>query len=486
MHPQNAKQVWQAALGELELQMTKANYNTWLKDTAVISYEDDLFVVGVPTTFVAEWLEARMKGHIKRTLISILGRTVDVRFVVRAASQNGNGTGNGYGGKTTDSKAKRRSGKGLATLAHAPLPEDDLAGTSFSSPAASTAGKLHSRYTFDSFVVGSSNRLAHAAALAAAERPGETYNPLFIYGGVGLGKTHLLHAIGHLALGRRVDVIYVSSEQFTNELINAIRERKNEEFRAKYRSTDILLIDDIHFICGKESTQEEFFHTFNDLHSASRQIVISSDRPPKSLSLLEDRLRSRFEWGLIADIQPPDFEMRVAILRAKAEIQRAIIPPEVLDFIAQKVQSNIRELEGALNRLLAYTRLNHLPLNAETATFALNEVFGTSSRRRTITPELIVQAVAKYYSLEAGMLRGKKRDRETALARQIAMHIMREETQLSLGEIGQQLGGRDHTTVIHGCEKISTGVQDNNQLKREILEIKEMIHSGKGLEGLGG
>ncbi len=313
--------------------------------------------------------------------------------------------------------------------------------------------RLNPRYTFDAFIVGNSNRLAHAASLAVAEAPGESYNPLFLYGGVGLGKTHLLHAIGHQGVQTGLAVLYVSSEQFTNEIINAIRYRTTEEFRAKYRSVDILLVDDIQFIAGKESTEEEFFHTFNSLHEMSKQIVICSDRPPKAIVSLEERLRSRFEWGLIADIQPPDLETRMAILRVKADLLRYRVPDDIIAYIAGRVQTNIRELEGCLNRLMAYQQLHRTDLTMDVARAAMSSL-GNDNREPRLNSRQIAQAVAEYYHISLEAMCGKQRDKHIVMPRQIAMYLIRQETQASLLEIGQLFGGRDHSTVLHACDKI--------------------------------
>ncbi len=334
--------------------------------------------------------------------------------------------------------------------------------------------RLNPRYTFSTFIVGSGNRLAHAASQAVAEAPGQAYNPLFLYGGVGLGKTHLLHAVGHTALERDLTVLYVSSETFTNEIINAILHRTTEEFRAKYRSVDVLLVDDIQFIAGKDSTEEEFFHTFNSLYESNKQIVICSDRPPQAIVSLAERLRSRFEWGLIADIQPPDLETRVAILRAKAEGMHRPVPDEVIDYLASRVQSNIRELEGSLNRLLAFTQLQSLPLNLETAKAAMTSVVSDGMQRRVSIAD-VLGAVAEYYHVSANDLCGKQRDKHIVVPRQVAMYLMRQETEASLLEIGQALGGRDHSTVLHGCEKIGREVNENSTLRKEVLAIRQQL-----------
>ncbi len=334
--------------------------------------------------------------------------------------------------------------------------------------------RLNPRYTFDAFIVGGSNRLAHAASLAVAEAPGESYNPLFLYGGVGLGKTHLLHAIGHQGVQTGLAVLYVSSEQFTNEIINAIRYRTTEEFRAKYRSVDILLVDDIQFIAGKESTEEEFFHTFNSLHEMSKQIVICSDRPPKAIVSLEERLRSRFEWGLIADIQPPDLETRMAILRVKADLLRYRVPDDIIAYIAGRVQTNIRELEGCLNRLMAYQQLHHLDLTMDVARAAMTSL-GNDTRESRLNGKQIAQSVAEYYHISLDAMCGKQRDKHIVMPRQIAMYLIRQETQVSLLEIGQLFGGRDHSTVMHACEKIDREVNINPTLRREIVAIREQL-----------
>jgi chromosomal replication initiator protein len=359
------------------------------------------------------------------------------------------------------------------------MPDDDMPIRSgpppgYTGPAIPTP-RLNTRYTFDTFIVGGGNRLAHAASVAVAEAPGQAYNPLFLYGGVGLGKTHLLHAIGHTAIERGLTVLYVSSETFTNEIINAILRRTTEEFRAKYRSVDLLLVDDIQFIAGKDSTEEEFFHTFNSLYETNRQIVICSDRPPKAIVSLAERLRSRFEWGLIADIQPPDMETRIAILRAKSEAMSRNVPDEVINWLANRVQSNIRELEGSFNRLFAFSQLQGLPLTIDTAKAALANLSSDARARRVSIPE-ILEAVCEYYRISADDLCGKQRDKHIVVPRQVAMYLMRQETEASLLEIGQALGGRDHSTVLHGCEKIEREMNDNTPLRKEIGAIRQQLH----------
>jgi chromosomal replication initiator protein len=334
------------------------------------------------------------------------------------------------------------------------------------------------KYTFDSFVTGSSNRFAHAASLAVADNPGRAYNPLFIYGGVGLGKTHLMQAIGHSVLfnTKSLKVAYVTSETFTNDVVIAIREHKNVELRNKYRTVDILLIDDIQFVAGKESTQEEFFHTFNTLYEANKQIVISSDRPPKEFSTLEERMRSRFEWGLVADIQPPDLETRVAILSKKAKNESYNIPDDVFLFIASKVKSNIRELEGALLQVVARTSLNHKPINMETTQDALKEILSTD-RPQNITIQMIQKAVAQVYNLKMDDFKARRRTNDIAFPRQVAMYLSREMADFALTKIGEEFGGRDHTTVMHACDRIKEELSINSSVKEKIDEVIKILRS---------
>jgi chromosomal replication initiator protein len=447
MKTRPAAEIWKAALDELQGKVSPANYQTWLKNTVGLTYSDSCFTVGVSSSFVTESLEKRLHPLIEKTLIGITGKPLSVQFQVHL--------GNGDEELTP------------------PVPSSASSTNYKQRPG---APKLNRKYTFSSFIVGSSNRLAHAAALGVAENPGNSYNPLFVYSGVGLGKTHLLHAIGWEAIRVRPRVMYVTAEQFTNEFISAIRERRSEDFRDKYRSVDVLLLDDIQFIAGKEQTQEGLFHTFNALHTGNSQIVISCDRPPKSLTLLEDRLRSRFEWGLIVDMQPPDLETRIAILQTKAEEQKTGAPPEVLNFIARRIQKNIRELEGALNRVLAYARLTKSPLTVELATQALADI-SSDAHKRTLTPAVIMSVVATFFNIPPETLQGKRRDKTSSQARQIAMYLLREELQCSWTQIGRELGGRDHSTILHGYHKISDEVNADHGLRRDLLEIRENLYS---------
>jgi chromosomal replication initiator protein len=445
-----ADEIWQAALGELQLEMTRATFETWVKPTSLLSYEDGRFAFAVPNAYAQEWLQNRLLSTVKRVLTGITGRSVEVKFVV------------------WNKEEKKEPVTLLNGIDQNSLPNSNTVGRT------PLANGLNPRYVFDTFVVGNSNRLAHAACQAVAEKPAMQYNPLFLYGGVGLGKTHLLHAIGHVAATNGLQVLYVSSEEFTNELINSIRAQNTSAFRDKYRTIDVLLVDDIQFIAGKESTQEEFFHTFNALHGNGKQIVMTSDRPPKALITLEDRLRSRFEWGLIADIQAPDLETRLAILRDKAESHGSPIPDNVLDFIARQVQSNIRELEGALNRVLAYARLTGSPLTPELASSALADLM---ARPTTVTLDELVMTVADFYSISRDDLLGRGRIKELVHPRQVVMYLAREELQLTLPQIGDSLGGRDHTTVIYGVDKITQSIDNDDNIRREVLAIRERLYN---------
>jgi chromosomal replication initiator protein len=449
-----AKKQWQAALGELELQMTRATFDTWLRGTDVIDCRGEVLTVYVRHAYAVDWLQNRLLPVIKGTLQRHAGPNVQVVFT-----------------------ACRPPNDELLTFVpeqihvEAAVPHRTVPGGNGHAPCI-----LNPRYTFDSFVVAPSNRLAHSASLAVAENPAHAYNPLFIYGGAGLGKTHLLHALGHEAQKRGLSVLYVSSEVFTNDLVSAIRGQRTKRFRAKYRGNDLLLLDDVQFFIGKERTQEEFFHTFNALHSTGKQIVLSCDRPPRALSALEDRLRSRLGWGLIVDVQPPDFETRMAILRAKAEDLGVHAGDEVLAFVARKAPGNVRELEGAFNCVVARSRLVKAPLDLDLAHGALERILARSA---VPSPERILRVVAKHYGLEEGELTGRSRRREVSVPRQLCMYLIREVTDTSLPKIGQLLGGRDHSTILHGCEKIGAQIESDEDLRRDWLAIKEILADSK-------
>lgn len=445
----DAKRIWQAALGELQLELTRATFETWLRDTHLVAYEDGVFVIGVANSYARDWLESRLRSVVARVLTRLTGRTTSVRFVVWEK-------------------------EGTESGAHTPLLL--LEERSAKAPRGSEWANctLNPRYTFDSFIVGSGNRLAHAACMAVAEKPANAFNPLFLYGGVGLGKTHLLHAIGHFCKARGLQILYVSAETFTNQLIEAIRHQSTETFRETYRTVDVLLMDDIQFIAGKESTQEEFFHTFNALHGNGAQIVISSDRPPRAMATLEERLRSRFEWGLTVDIQPPDLETRIAILRRKITEMGVSVPDEICYLIADRFQSNIRELEGALNRVVAVATLTHQPLTPGLALQALEEL--ATRTRPQVTPEMVIRTVADFYGLTVEALIGPSRRQEIVRPRQIACYLLRQEANASLTQIGQWLGGRDHTTVLHACERIVASLEEDGALRREVQAIRERLY----------
>jgi chromosomal replication initiator protein DnaA len=563
-------QVWRAAQERLRQEMTRTQFDTWLRGTWLADERDGVTVLCVRTTFAKEHLETRFRERIETAIASVTGRSCTLVLEVVAGEQEPIGdSGDGRrdavsptrrhariansGGPTLFDSSPDVDTRAVGVGAVTPhryasnadsaisntagisrphsggdklpaivsigdqdeQPDGDEIDSSHATGSrretiAETAGagdrgtsvtgyrrvsgeasatdseqqalmssqiavpRLNQRYTFSTFIVGSGNQLAHAASQAVADTPGKAYNPLFLYGGVGLGKTHLLHAIGHTAIARDLVVLYVSSETFTNEIVNAIRYRTTEEFRAKYRSVDVLLVDDIQFIAGKDSTEEEFFHTFNSLYESSKQIVMCSDRPPKAIVSLEERLRSRFEWGLIADIQPPDLETRVAILRAKSDVLGRRVPDEVIDYLASRVQSNIRDLEGSFNRLLAMNQLQGLPLTLETAKAALNNLASDGQQKRVSLDE-ILETVAEYYRIPREDLCGKQRDKHIVVPRQVAMFLMRQETQASLLDIGNALGGRDHSTVLHGCEKIARAVNDNTALRKELMAIRQQL-----------
>lgn len=445
-HTSSLDSIWLKTLTKLQTELSKPSFETWLGSTRLLDIQEDTLIISVPNDFTKDWLESRYAPLIRSAIQPFIGHPVGLRFIIPDP--------NGF------------------TELSIPNPSPS------SQPVNSFSSHLNLKYSFDSFVIGNSNRFAHAACLAVAESPSKSYNPLFIYGGVGLGKTHLMHAIGNFVIQRlpKTRILYVSSEKFTNEMIDSIREQKQIEFRNHYRNVDILLIDDIQFLAGKEGTQEEFFHTFNALYDANKQIIISSDRPPKEIPTLEDRLRSRFEWGLITDIQTPDLETRIAILRKKAKIENLQVPNEVTVYIADNIRSNIRELEGALIRVMAYASLNSTPITAEVAAEALKEIL-PASNSKPIDISSIQQAVADYYHLPLSDFKAKKRTRAVAFPRQIAMYLARKMTDCSLPKIGEEFGGRDHTTVIHAHDKIQGILSIDPQLEKKISEIISHIQS---------
>ncbi|WP_405098136.1 chromosomal replication initiator protein DnaA [Oceanobacillus sp. FSL H7-0719] len=445
---ENIDELWLAALDKIEEKVSKPSYDTWLKNTKAVELNKSTLIVSAPNEFARDWLENQYTDVISEILEEVTGSILETKFIIPDS--------------TTDADETKTDMKPQKSANNHDIPKS----------------MLNDKYTFDTFVIGAGNRFAHAASLAVAEAPAKAYNPLFIYGGVGLGKTHLMHAIGHYVRQHNPDakVAYITSEKFTNEFINAIMENKSNSFRNKYRNIDVLLIDDIQFIAGKESTQEEFFHTFNALHEESKQIIISSDRPPKEIPTLEDRLRSRFEWGLITDITPPDLETRIAILNKKAKAEGLEIPNEVMLYIANQINTNIRELEGALIRVVAYSSLVNQDIDASLAAEALKDII-PSNKPKVITIEGIQEVVSKKYNIRMEDFAAKKRTKSIAFPRQIAMYLSRELTDLSLPKIGEEFGGRDHTTVIHAHEKIAKMIEKEAEFNREIDELIETIKS---------
>jgi len=439
---ESAKEIWQSALGKLQIQVSKANYTTWLSNSQGLSCQDNIFVVSVPNVFVAEWLSKRLYPLVRKTLVDIMGKDVDVQFEIHNPEQ----------------------------LSASPVANQTDGGTS----SKATKYKFNPRYTFDNFVVSDSNRLAYAAAVEVAENPGSSYNPLLIHSSTGQGKTHLLHAIGHLTTNNGLQAAYITAEQFANEFVLAVRENQVDKFRSKFRDIHIFLFDDVHFLIDKKQTLQCFFHTFNELYNNNHQIVITADRAPKDMHPLSSKLESRLEGGLVVDIQPPDLETRLNILRAKAE---AMMTPElegVLHIIAEKVCENVRQLEGALIYLTAQAKLSGTKITPET----INKLLTSTTRKQDI--KLLLRTVADYFSLSAEELINKKRDRKTTLARHVAIYLMREGHNCSLTEIGKELGGRNHATILHGYEKIASELNINPNLSNQIAEIKEKINSQKG------
>jgi len=439
------KNLWDKTLDIIKSELSEVSFNTWIKSCEPMSISSDTIKISVPNSFTQDILDKRYKDLVINSIKAVCSKIYKIEFIIMS---------DGYDNNENNTPEISKS----------IIVNDEMSST------------LNPKYTFKSFVIGNSNRFAHAASLAVAESPAKAYNPLFIYGGVGLGKTHLMHAIGHyiLASNPNAKVVYVSSEKFTNELINAIKDDKNEEFRNKYRNVDILLIDDIQFIAGKERTQEEFFHTFNALHDANKQIILSSDRPPKEIPTLEDRLRSRFEWGLIADIQVPDFETRMAILKKKADVENLNIANEVMGYIATKIKSNIRELEGALIRIIAYSSLTNREVTVDLATEALKDII-SKKQGKHVTIDIIQDVVSSYFNLRIEDLKSQRRTRNVVYPRQIAMYLSRKLTDMSLPKIGEEFGGRDHTTVIHAYEKISDNLKVDDSLQQTVNDLTKKL-----------
>ena len=444
MENRSAREIWGAALGELQVQVSRSNYRTWLEKTVGLEYQNEYFVVSVPNTFIAEYLDRNQRSLIEKTLIHLTSSPeIQVSFQVDGRYKN---SSNGH-----------------------------TANPVIFNPALSGPTQFNPKYVFDSFIVGDGNRLAYAAAHAVATNPGKIYNPLYIYGGVGLGKTHLLHAIGHMAQSRHIQVTCISAEQFTSEFVSSVRQKKVEDFNLKYRHAGMLLIDDIHFIGGKKQTEESFFHTFNSLHNANRQIVFTSDQPPRAIPLLDKRLRSRFEWGLVVDIQPPGLETRQAILQSKAKQRGINIADDVLEFIASQGQQSIRELEGSLNRVTAFAKLFDAQPSLELAEQAIANIGSREEAVDISTHSLVINAVANIFGLKPEDLKGSKRDKETSLARRVAMYLLRQNTSCSLAQVGALLGDRDPSAVTNACKKLAAELSRNRALKHKLAEIQKII-----------
>ena len=468
--------IWQEMLQRMAQEFSSRVFETWLKSAMPLSISENRFEIGVPKKFVKEWIEENYAVRMQQMLEEISGKPLQLLITnLDIKDEEEPITVPAPTAKSENQPTAGAAEQAAATPVEAAVVEEAEAVAAPDEPSA----LLNPKYTFESFVIGNSNRFAHAAALAVAEVPAKVYNPLFLYGGVGLGKTHLMHAIGNRIQQNHpyLKVLYISSEKFTNELINSILHGNPEAFRQKYRNIDCLLVDDIQFLSKKEHTQEEFFHTFNTLHDANKQIIISSDRPPKEIPTLEDRLRSRFEWGLITDIQPPDLETRIAILRKKAMVENITIPNEIMVYIASRIDNNIRELEGALIRVTAFASLRKEPLTLDMATEALKGLLADDAGR-PVTIDKIKEIVASYFRIKLDELIAKKRTRNVAYPRQIAMYLARDLTDSSLPRIGEVFGGRDHTTVIHACEKITKERNEDAKLDQTIKELTKRIQQG--------
>lgn len=454
----NTEQLWQMVLGELELGLSKANFTTWFKNTFINSWEENIISIATPNAFTKAWLENKYSDQITKQLRSITAvPTVKAVFIVE---------------QTKTPTLKNVDAVSAKNPSAAATIKEENIGT------AETKNGLNPKYVFENFIVGKGNELASAAAKAVTENPGQTYNPLFVYGGVGLGKTHLIQAVGNTILARnpKARVVYLNSEKFTNDYVQSIKNNTIEQFKKFYRTIDVLLIDDIQFMSGKEQTQEEFFHTFNALYQNNKQIILSSDKPPKAISDIEQRLVSRFEWGMIADISAPDFETRVAILQIKAAERGFNLAEEIVQYIANVVQSNIRELEGALNRLIAHHQLNQQPLSLDLVKQVLQAI--TTPSKGSLTPKRVIQIVCNYFDVAIPDLVGACRRRELVIPRQIAMYLMREDLQNSYPTIGQEMGGRDHTTAIHSYNKVVEELKANERLYNDLVLIRQRLTQG--------
>lgn len=472
------QELWNAVLGELELEMSKPNFQSWCKDTFILSMQQETIVVGVPNGFTKQWFEKKYHTLVTTALRRILDH--DVKKVSYEVASKQKANQNQEYSVADLQKPKEPAVEKKERTEHATVVIQKIA--PLKNPTTTkekgAAFGLNPRYTFENFIVGKKNELAHAACLAAADRPGVVYNPLFIYGGVGLGKTHLMQAVGHAVLEAMPDkkLLYVTCETFTNEYIKAVGEGGAHQFKEKYRSVDVLMVDDIQFLAGKEGTQEEFFHTFNFLHQYNKQVILTSDRPPRAIPTLEDRLASRFEGGMIVDVGPPDLETRIAIIEQKCKERRYHISQEVSQFIASNVQNNIRELEGALNRVIGHHQLKNSTPTVDSVKSILSSV-STAPKRGAVTPKKIITTVSEYFDVDEEAVKGSSRKKELVVPRQITMYLMREETHASFPNIGQELGGRDHTTAMHACTKVKRMIEEDEKMEHDIGMIQQRLYN---------
>jgi chromosomal replication initiator protein len=454
--------LWRSVLGEIEITVSKGNYLTWFKNTSILKYEDSKVVIGVPNVFIKQHLERKYTGVIKDSLLNNGLEQPEIEFKIHTKTTKNEPVEPALSAADPEMPAVR------STASHLEKKTNSL--------SHSYRQGLNEKYTFDNFIVGSGNELAHAACQAVAAQPGSKYNPLFLYGGVGIGKTHLIQAVGNAVLANNKDakIVYVSTEQFVQEFIDAVRFKKNTDFASHYRNADVLIIDDVQFIAGKDKTQEEFFHTFNALHQANKQIILSSDKPPRDIPTLEERLQSRFAWGMSIDMQVPDFETRCAIVKTKAVTHNVSLPPDVVDFLANHIQTNIRELEGALNQLLAFCEMRNLTPDANIANSLLG---GQKTRPKHVSAKQLVEKVSRHFQLPIEDILGPRRDRDIVVPRQIAMYLLRSELHLSFPKIARELGRKDHTTAIHSVDKIAKELSYDVELKSTISELKERIYA---------
>jgi chromosomal replication initiator protein len=475
----NTHELWQAVLGELELSLSKANFTTWFKNTFISSLEGERVVISVPNTFTKAWLEKKYNISIIKSIQNVsslivkeIVYKVDVRTTIKQM------VGQSVGGMYQTIPQSLSNHNFSPTSFSIPNSFGSLESQQITTKTHSEDGKLNPKYTFNTFIVGKGSELANAAAVAVSENPGIKYNPLFIYGGVGLGKTHLLQAIGNAVKTRQENakILYVTCERFTNDFIHAVKSGRGKDFKDTYRNVDVLLIDDIQFLTGKDGTQEEFFHTFNALHQANKQVVLTSDRPPKQIPALEHRLISRFEWGMMADISSPDYETRIAILETKCRERNYDLDPAIISFIANTIQSNVRELEGALNKIIAYHQFKNSRPTLESSQQLLSS-FGPAHTQRNVNPKNLIQTVASYFDVTVADMLGSCREKRLAFPRQIIMFLMREELRSSYPTIGNELGGRDHTTAMHAYDKIKRELENNTKLQQDLDQIKQRLYS---------